>query len=321
MIDIKDYEIFRKNEYKQFNNNGKIFNLNTYPYLDIVLGDHCNAKCRFCIGDLIDKKITCDSIIHKEKIKYVVDNMGVKEVLLVGGEPTIAYNLFTMIDFLNTLKLEKICLTTNGYRMVNDVEFCNKLLKSGITHLNLSLMSTDIDKQKYINQTNNFITIDNLKYIYELAHKYNVKIRINNNVFKDNNDTVEDILEFYNTVRPYCDSIKFSPLLKTDNFSVVDVVTQWVSANILSDNEYDNLWWSLENYFENYPIVRNKETFGFVEYSMIVKDIPIILNYNQHGQLRNKVIQEKKINNIKLLATGELSLSWNRNEKEYIIKC
>ncbi len=320
MIEIKDYEIFRKLDYKKFENKGKTFNLSTYPYLDIVLGDHCNAKCRFCIGDLVDKKIMCNVDIFKEKIIYAIEKLGVKEVLLVGGEPTLSPNLFGMIEFLNTLKLEKICLTTNGHKLAQSCKFCEELLSSGITHLNLSFMSEDINKQKYINQTNNYIDIEDLKYIYAVAEENGVKIRINNNVFKGNNDNLEDIIKFYNYVEPHCHSVKFSPLLKTDNFSVIDVVTKWVSENILSDEEYDNLWWSVENHFSNYPLVRNKETFGFVEYSMIMKDVPIILNYNQHGQLRNKVIQENKINNIKLLATGELSLSWNRDEKEYVIR-
>lgn len=316
---MNDYEVFRKLKYNRFLNNDKIFNISDYPYMDIVLGDHCNCKCRFCIADLVEKKICGDPDNIDRKVKYAIDNMGVKEVLILGGEPTISPILFDVIERLKKYNLNKICITTNGHRMSKDIEFARKLFASGITHLNLSLMNEFEGRQKYINQSKDYISTKDLEIFRKLSIENGVKIRINSNVWEGNNDNLVEILRFYEYVKPYCDSVKFSPLLKTDDFSVVNVVTEWVKDNILEDEEYDKLWHVVEGYFSSYPIVRNKETFGFVEYSMIIKDVPIILNYNQHGQLRNKVIKENKINNIKLLSTGELSLSWNREEKDYII--
>jgi hypothetical protein len=48
-------------------------------------------------------------------------------------------------------------------------------------------------------------------------------------------------------------------------------------------------------------------------------EVVTVLCVLQHGKLREKVIKEHKINNIKLLATGDLSLSWNREEKDWFI--
>lgn len=318
-MNIKDYEIFRKINYKEFINNGRKFLLSTYPYLDIVFNDHCNARCKFCISHLVHKKEFCDIENHKQKIKYAIENLGVKEVLLLGGEPTINDDIFIILDYLKQFNLNKICLTTNGHRMAKDMEYTKKLFSSGITHINLSLMNIDNETQKYISGTNTYIGLDDLKDFKSIADENNVMIRINNNSFRYNNDNLIDIVDFYNSVKDYCHSVKFSPLLKTDDFSTVNEVTEFNRTHTLSDEQYDTLWSNVEDYFSSYPIVRNKETFGFVEYSMIMLDTPIILNYNQHGKLREKVVKENKINNLKLLATGDLSLSWNREEHDYFI--
>lgn len=318
-MNTNDFEIFRHNEYTQFENNGKTFLLNTYPYLDIVFNDHCNAKCKFCIAHLVHDRINANIDGFKPKIRYAIQKMGVREVLLLGGEPTINDNIFEIIDYVRRFGVNKICLTTNGIRISRQPEYLERLVCSGVTHMNLSLMSLDEKKQKYINGTKFSVSMDNLKNIRHQCNQTGVKLRINNNVFIGNNDSKEEILGFYNGVKDYSDSVKFSPLLKTDSFSTVNVVTEFNREHILTDQQYDDLWHSVENEFGDCAIVRNKQTFGFVEYSMIMLPTPIIFNYNQHGKLRQKIIEERKINNLKLLPTGDLSLSWNREEKDYFI--
>ena len=314
-----NFEVFRKINYRPFENNGKQFLLSDYPYLDIVFNDHCNAKCKFCIGSLVHKKEWATLDFHRDKIKYAIENLGVKEVLLLGGEPTINTELFDYVSYLKTFNLNKICITTNGHKMSKDLKYAEQLFASGITHVNLSLMSLDEEKQLYISGSKTYVSLDHLKEFKKFADANGVSLRINNNCFKGNNDNLEDILDFYYKVKDHCHSVKFSPLLKTDSFSTINRVTEFNREHLLTDEHYDSLWKEVENHFSHYPIVRNKETFGFVEYSQMLLPTPIILNYNQHGQLRNKIVKEGKINNLKLLSTGNLSLSWNREESDYFI--
>jgi molybdenum cofactor biosynthesis enzyme MoaA len=42
--------------------------------------------------------------------------MRVREVLVLGGEPTMSPILLAMISFLKTLDLDKIIMTTNGWQ-------------------------------------------------------------------------------------------------------------------------------------------------------------------------------------------------------------
>lgn len=317
-LQVPDFEIFRKMYYNQkIPINGKDYWLSQCPYLDIILTDHCNANCKFCVADLVHDKEACTLDKHMDQIRYAVTHLNVKEVLLLGGEPTVSKNLLPIIDFLKTLDLDKICITTNGLRLKNPDYRC-RLLNSGITNMNISVMSLDAQKQRAVTSVQNSLTLEDLEKIWEDSPE-EVNIRINNNVFRGNNDSVPQMVEFYQHVREFCDSVKFSPLLKTDAFSTVNAVTEFTAENILPDHAYEELWRGLEEWW-GAPVVRNTETLGFVEYAMILIDTPIVLNYNHRGNMMKKVTAERKINSIKLLANGRLSLSWNREMPEYYIQ-
>jgi len=326
-MDISQFEVFKfgENKYTEFVNNGKKYLLNKEPYLDIVLTDYCNANCNFCIADLIHTKLNCDLEIFKEKTLFAVQNMNVREVLLLGGEPTMSKNLYPMIKFLKTLNLDKILMTTNGIRLALDEGYRKDILSSGLTHLNISFMNLDVDKQREIVNSKHVLSIDDVKTICIDAKKYGVNVRINNNIFLGNNDNLLDIFNFYLEFSPYCDSIKFSPLLETDNFSVVDFKTEWAKTNRLSDEKTLELFNSIQDYYSdefNVSIIENNLQFGFVKNTLIPLKTPIILNWNfgNFTGMMKKVTEESKINNIKLLSNNELSLSWNRESTEYFIK-
>jgi molybdenum cofactor biosynthesis enzyme MoaA len=324
---IEDFEIFKfgENEYSTFNNN-KTYLLNKHPYLDIVLTDHCNSNCNFCIADLIHNKLNCDINIFKEKILYAIEKMNVNEVLLLGGEPTVSKHLIPLIKWLSDINLlDKIVMTTNGIRLANDEKYRKELFESGLTHINISYMSQFKDQQQKINNTNHYISLGDIRRIYLDAKKYNVNLRINNNIFKSNNDNLKDLLTFYNNIKDSCDSIKFSPILEVDDFSVVNKKIKWAKENRLDDEHILNLFNSIHEYFSNahnISIIENDLQFGFVKNSLIPLKTPIILNWNfgDFTGMMKKVKEENKINNIKLLPNNELSLSWNRELEEYFIK-
>jgi molybdenum cofactor biosynthesis enzyme MoaA len=323
---ISEYEVFKfgENKYTEFVNNGKKYLLNKEPYLDIVLTDFCNANCWFCIADLIHNKLNGDFDIFKQKILFAIEKMNVREVLLLGGEPTMSKMLIPKIELLKTLSLDKIVMTTNGIRLAQNKEYCRKFLSSGLTNINISFMNTDIDKQKHVTNSKYILKVSDIKEIYEVAKECSVSVRINNNVFLGNNDSLNDIIDFYNKTHAYCDSIKISPILEVDNFSVIDKKTEWAKSNRLNNKQCLNLFNNIQNYYSdkyNVSIIENDLQFGFVKNTMIPLKIPIVLNWNfgDYTGMMKKVTEENKINNLKLLSNNELSLSWNRESKEYFI--
>lgn len=324
---ISEYEVFKfgDNRYTEFKNNGKTYLLNKEPYLDIVLTDYCNANCWFCIADLIHDKLNGDFSVFKQKILFAIKEMNVREVLLLGGEPTMSKMLLPMIEWLNTLELDKIVMTTNGIRLAQNKEYRERVLSSGLTNINISFMNTDIDKQGGIVNSKYVMRVSDLRDVYKTAKDNGVSVRINNNVFLGNNDTLADVIGFYNQVCDCCDSVKISPLLETDAFSVVDVKTAWAKANRLTDTQVLNLFNDIQGYYSdkyNVSIIENDLQFGFVKNTMIPLKKPIVLNWNfgNYTGMMKRVTEENKINNLKLLSNNELSLSWNREMPQYFIK-
>ncbi len=323
---ISEYEVFKfgENKYSEFKNNNDIYFLNKEPYLDIVLTDYCNCNCNFCIADLIHKKLNGDMETFKKKILFAIQNMNVKEVLLLGGEPTMSKILIPMIEWLKTLNLDKIVMTTNGIKLAKNPEFRNKVLSTGLTNINISFMNINPVKQQQITNSKYVMTVNDLKEIYSVAKENNVKVRINNNIFVNNNDTLDDLIKFYDEVSPYCDSIKFSPLLETDSFSVIDFKTKWAKENRLQDDKVLSLFTGIQNYYSkkyNMSIIENDLQFGFVKNTMIPLKKPIVLNWNfgEYTGMMKRVVEKHQINNLKLLSNNELSLSWNREMAQYFI--
>ena len=324
-IKISDFEIFKydENKYTEFENNGKKYLLNVHPYLDVVLTDHCNSDCNFCIADLIHNKLNASFEIFKEKVLFAINNMNVKDVLILGGEPTVSKILLPMIKWLRMQNLDRVIMTTNAIALRNK-DYRKEIFNSGLTNVNISFMNINVDKQKEITSQKIPLTVEDLHEIYEDARLAGVKIRINNNIFYKNNDTLNDIIEFYDSVKTCCDSVKFSPLFPVDNFSVINIKTDWVNKNILPNDAVEFLFNETERYFSrkyNTAIIENDLQFGFVKNTMIPMNPPIIMNWNfgKYTNMMKKVIEEKKINNLKLLPNNELSLSWNRELDEYFI--
>lgn len=325
---IDDYEIFRygENVHTPFFNNGKTYNLNKSPYLDIVLTDRCNSNCGFCIADLIHKKIDIDFDVLKEKVLFAIENLNVKEVLVLGGEPTISPILIDVLGWLGTLGLIKIVMTTNGIALSQNSELLNRVAQSGITNVNLSLMSINAKKQLEVGgRQKGELKIEDIDRIHNVFKQHGVGFRVNNNIFKGNNDTRESCSDFYNAIRNSCDSVKFSPLFAVDEFSVVNTKTNWVNKHILSAQQYERLFIELEHWFSDdgrVSVIENLSQFGFVKNTMVPLAKPIILNWNfgDYTGMAKRVKEHNEINNIKLLPNGELSLSWNREAEEFYIK-
>ena len=325
---IDDYEIFRygENFYTPFFNNGKTYNLNKSPYLDIVLTDRCNSNCGFCIADLIHKKLDIDIEMLKDKVLFAVENLNVKEVLILGGEPTVSPILLDVLDWLGGLGLSKIVMTTNGLALKEGKVLLDELAFSSLTNVNLSLMSVQSDKQLSIGgRTKSALSIQDVRNMYSMFNSREIGFRINTNVFSGNNDTADKCFDFYNATAWCCDSVKFSPLFAVDEFSVINTKTEWVKQHILSQGQYKTLFEEIEKLFSlngTISVIENHHQFGFVKNSMIPLRRPVILNWNfgDYTGMAKRVKENNEINNIKLLPNGELSLSWNREAAKFYIK-
>jgi radical SAM protein with 4Fe4S-binding SPASM domain len=98
----------------------------------VDMTNKCNNKCTWCYAkeainseNLIEIKIS----FLKEKISTFID-IGIKKIVLIGGEPTLHQNFFEILDLLHSNNFQ-ISLVTNG-RAFEKEEFCKELLKYGV---------------------------------------------------------------------------------------------------------------------------------------------------------------------------------------------
>lgn len=279
-------------------------------YLSVVVTNACQCNCPYCINSLTDKSLQLPLEKSKANIKKAVDEFGIKEAVILGGEPTLYPDLMYLIKFLKCeCGLRKVGLTTNGIKL-KDLLFLNRLVGTGIDFINISY-----------HQHGEFLHPTDMLDIYhrfcDIKKPYQ-KIRINTNVWKGNNDNIKSLLEFIGQISVYCDEIRVSNIIRKDNFSVNPNAVDEAEKMYINDKDYEVLFNQLlDSYKLNYSIVHNSAALGFVNYYLIPTKVPIILNWNINSKVSEQVcennLSNNKIHTIKCLVTGDISLSWNTN--------
>ncbi len=88
-------------------------NSNKILCMRMSLSYECNFKCRYCyIGELVDKK---EEALYKDFIDIVDQSieLGVKSIVILGGEPMIYPHIFDFLEYLHDNKVIPV-MFTNG---------------------------------------------------------------------------------------------------------------------------------------------------------------------------------------------------------------
>ena len=104
----------------------------------LTVNRFCNFRCpwRYAETAIYTKNGNIPLELAKKIIKFGAD-LGIQEVMLIGGEPTYYQNIFDVIDFIATQNM-KSTLVTNGYRF-SDISFFNKIKGSKLDSIGFSL--------------------------------------------------------------------------------------------------------------------------------------------------------------------------------------
>lgn len=143
-------------------------------------GTHCNYKCKFCyyINHLND--VTNFDII-KEKIDYL-EECGVKEIDLSGGESSIHKDWFKILDYCNK-RFESVTTLSNGYKFA-DKEFIQKSKDYGLKEILFSLHGSDEQLHDSLVQKKG--AFKKLLMAIQNANDIGVVVRINCTITQDN---------------------------------------------------------------------------------------------------------------------------------------
>lgn len=306
IIDNNSLEVLRTCNYVKNDKLNALVSDNLY--LSIVATNSCQCNCPYCINSLTDKTLQMPFEKAKKNILKAIKELGVKEAVILGGEPTLYKDLFLLINLLKESGLRRVGLTTNGIRL-KETDFLIGLIHTGIDFINISYHNED------------FITFDELYDIYKFfkSEKYSwQKIRINTNIWKDNHDNLESLDYFIDQISLCCDEIRVSNIIHKDSFSVNPNNIKEAEKMYMTDEEYEVLFNKFISYkSKDYTIIYNPEALGFVQYYLIPAKVPIIVNWNIDSKVSEQVcendLQKKKIHTVKCLVSGDISLSWNTN--------
>lgn len=302
-IDINSLEIFKTNRYYPT----EIGMVSDNAYLSIVATNKCQCNCAYCINSETDRTLSLPVGKAITNIQKLVAWYGVKEAILLGGEPLLHPNIIELVKRLrNETGLQMIRLTTNGIKLKGNKEFIKQLFDKdkGLQGINISCHNED------------FMSYEELcvicNYIKEVNP--NIKIRINSNIWKGNLDTLDKIRYHIDVISKFSDEMRISNIIPKDDFSV-NSINKGLDM-ILSDEEYANIFKKLIGFYSDYITpIENGKTLGFVRYILIPAKFPIIVNWNIGSTVSEQVcendIKNREINTFKCLVSGDISLSWN----------
>lgn len=114
-----------------------------FNYLRLSITDVCNFKCNYCLPDGYQadhrKKAGFLTLNEIDRLVQAFAMCGTKKIRITGGEPTLRKDFLAIVETIaRHTEIEKIALTTNGYRMEKQVGLWKS---AGLTHLNVSVDS------------------------------------------------------------------------------------------------------------------------------------------------------------------------------------
>ena len=114
-----------------------------FQYLRLSITDVCNFKCEYCLpnGYKPDGRKSFITVPEIARLTRAFAAMGTSKVRLTGGEPSLRKDFTHIIETVaNTPGIEKVAMTTNGYRLT---KFADEWRQAGLTAINVSVDSLD----------------------------------------------------------------------------------------------------------------------------------------------------------------------------------
>ncbi|WP_111641300.1 GTP 3',8-cyclase MoaA [Marinimicrobium alkaliphilum] len=168
-----------------------------FTYLRLSVTEVCNFRCNYCLPDGTDcgpdaraQDLTLDEI---RRLVAAFARLGTRKVRITGGEPSLRKDLPDIIRLCKaTPGIETVALTTNGYRLSQDLPAWKA---AGLDALNVSVDSLDAARFEMITGHDKLTKIlDGLALADELGIE---SIKINSVLMREyNDDALDDFIAF-----------------------------------------------------------------------------------------------------------------------------
>lgn len=194
----------------------------------------CNASCRYCQWG----SPKTPGRIHRRLEEILIpattlSNLGIKRVVISGGEPRLHPELEQILSYYANL-IDEVVIITNGYGLTPSI--ISRLLQAGATGVTVSLDSVD-PMETYLTratppQTHKEI-LSNLRAISEMPKNFEFGINSVVSHITANWMTVSGVLEFGKQVG--VESVKFQPIFD-DGYA-----SKYASHLLLTSEDVDSL--------------------------------------------------------------------------------
>lgn len=176
--------------------------------LRVQLTDACNFRCFYCMP-LTPEFLPSAALLSSNELIDICStlvDLGIDEIRVSGGEPTLRKDLESIIDGLSTLPLRKLGLTTNGFLLEEKLDF---LKQTRCRHINISLDSLRAGRFHKITRTGHFEKV--YRAVLQ-AKAAGFQVKVNVVVMRGIND--DEIMDFVKFSSDHDVEVRFLELMK-----------------------------------------------------------------------------------------------------------
>src|SRR5438270_2542381 len=194
----------------------------------ISVTDRCNFRCVYCMpeeGMQWLKRETLLSFDEIERLARIGVDLGIDEIRLTGGEPTLRPGLPDLVARVSALPLRSLSLTTNGFLLKS---LARPLAEAGLKRINVSLDRLPHDRFHQIARRHG---LDEVLAGLEELERYPSIAPIKVNVVAMRDFTESEVVAFARLARrkPY--------VIRFIEFMPLDADGNWQRERVLSGPE------------------------------------------------------------------------------------
>lgn len=216
-----------------------------FTYLRLSLTESCNFRCDYCLPDGPDCSSRKYEITLPEVRRLVTAfaKLGTTKIRLTGGEPCLRKDLSEIIATCKSVPgIEKVAITTNGYRMKRDLQDWKE---AGLDAINVSVDSLDPSTFHLVTGQNKLPDI--IEGIDQAVDMDFATVKVNTVLLKQYNGG--ELPEFLKFIKDRNVALRFIELMRTtdnaDYYQRQHVSGQDIKNKLLKDG------WSLTSRANN----------------------------------------------------------------------
>jgi cyclic pyranopterin phosphate synthase len=197
--------------------------------LRISITDRCNFRCVYCMPEEGMQWLSRDTILsfdEIERLARIAVGLGVDEIRLTGGEPTLRPGLPDLVRRLSAIpQLKSLSLTTNGFFLRS---LAGPLAEAGLKRINVSLDTLQHDKFHQVARRHG---LDEVLGGLEELERFPSISPIKVNVVAMRDFTEDEVVAFAQLARrkPY--------VVRFIEFMPLDADGNWQRERVLTGNE------------------------------------------------------------------------------------